>query len=187
MNDIHRWGENDQHPMVRMFLTRTVGLVCAFTEIGASIKQSFHLSILTAKASAVFAAKVGRLAFPNNPWLTTHSLKPIPKEDIKGSLEDLYKLVAGIASTIFIGVLFSPEINFRNHLFLGLAADDLAVKRERDLAAKLAAENTIAELARARAERYNIFVEARDAQRKEETEKNRVDSRLADLLCPLNA
>lgn len=184
MNDIHRWGENDQHPLVRMFLTRAGALACAAVEIGACVKASIHLSVLSAKASAIYAAKVGHFAFPSAQSIAKYALKPINQEQIKETFRDLCYLIAGFASTLFAGVIFSPAINFHNHLYLGLVADDLAVKRERETAARLAAEATISELNRARAERYDLFTGTRDRQRAEELEKNKVDSRLADLLCP---
>lgn len=182
MNDIHRWGENDHHPLVRIFLTRATGLGCAAVELSFAAKAGFDLCVVSAKAAVVFAAKVGHFAFPGSESLAKHAVKPLHEEVIQQTFHRFRNLIAGMISTVCVGILFSPELNFRNHLYLGLAEDDLAVKKEREMAAKIAAEATLSEVARVREERYLHFVQQRDAKRREEAERNRFDSRLANLL-----
>lgn len=101
LNKVHEWTEPEQQPMTRMFSTRVGGIACAF----------FELIAVGQTALKIFsAANFG---------------------DVKDSTEKLCRLIIGLASTILIGVVFSPAINYRIHIALGIVVHDVALRKEK--------------------------------------------------------
>jgi hypothetical protein len=182
MNEIHRWGETDQHPMKRMFLTRLGSAACSVFECAAVAKATLHLGATACRAATGLGVRIARFTFPHANWTSGTPTSSFNAGAINDAMNVLCRLIAGLASTVFVGVVFSPELNFKLHLRFGLAVDDLTAKKEREVAAKLAAEVSLAEVAQARKERFDAFETARNVKRQEEEDKNAIDSRLAELL-----
>lgn len=101
LNKVHEWTEPEQQPMTRMFLTRVGGIACAFFEVIA-VGQS---------VPKIFAAS--------------------NFSDVKIAVEKLCRLIIGLASTILIGIAFSPAVNYRIHIGLGIVMHDVALRKER--------------------------------------------------------
>lgn len=185
LNHIHEWGENEQHPMKRMFLTRFACFACSGIEL-------FALGLSLAN----LGAEIGKAAIS----LSTRSLQIIqakghpPKKELL--LDSIYsqritkkflltcKLVAGLASTLLVGVILSPEVNFRIHLKLELAVDNLIIKKQKELKARGIAETKAIEISKARALRIAKFDAERLAHKKAQEKAQALDERLAELLLP---
>ena len=184
LNQIHDWGEPEQHPMKRMFLTRVAGLGCAAIEAGVIALTTGHLIRLTASEAVTGSAKALRLLFPKSETLSKCADRPTHATQMKSALVELCHLVAGLASTIFNGIIFSPAINFRMHIKWGLAIDNLAVKKQKNLDAKLKAQAAAEAITQARAERFAQFEANRQAVKTAQAEEDAIDAHLAELLCP---
>lgn len=64
------------------------------------------------------------------------------KRPSQKTLVDLCKAIAGLASTIFIGIVFSPEVNFFIHVKLQLVEDDFESRKlERERQASVQRQN----------------------------------------------
>lgn len=97
LQKVHAWGEPEQHPMKRMFLTRIGSIACAVLELQP------------------LGQALGKFAITLN----------------KPALIDLTKRIVGVTSTLVIGIILSPEVNYFIHVKLGLAKDDIAERKNR--------------------------------------------------------
>lgn len=177
LNRIHDWGDAEQPPMKRMFLTRISGIACGIVEAAGIAASSCRLSVLATRELARLLSRPMQAAFPASKCLRSYSQHPSCFEETSTTFLTLCKRVAGLASTLFFGVVFSPELNFRLHIKLGLAIDTLAVKKQKELLAKLRVQEKTAEINKARAERFAKF----EAERRVIKEELAIDSRLAEL------
>lgn len=184
LNQIHRWSEPEQNPMTRMFLTRLSEIVCLVIEVSLISFKALEISLLGAKQMTLLVAKTVNEIFPSLKKFKSHSPASSYFSTIQTKGKNIGYLVAGLASTVFIGLIFSPEANFKIHLQLGLATDNLAEKNQRELAAKLQAEMQKAKITKERTERFAKLEAERQAAKKAEREAYAVESRLAELLFP---
>jgi hypothetical protein len=181
-NQIHRWSEPEQHPMTRMFLTRITEIPCSVIEAASIVFKTLEFGLNGAKDLMTVSAKSAVKVLPNSKLLKEYAGQPLLLQDLKAQGREIGRLVAGLTSTIFIGVFFSPEANFKIHLKLGLVADNQAEKNQRTLAAKLQMELQKAEITKARNERFAKLEAAQQASRDAEAQAYAVNSRLAELL-----
>lgn len=103
LNKIYEWTEPEQQPMTRMFLTRVGGIVCAF----------FELIAVGEAALKIFSGS--------------------KFSDVKKSVEQLCRLIIGLASTILIGIVFSPAVNYRIHIGLEIVLHDVTLRKEKQV------------------------------------------------------
>lgn len=179
LNWVHEWGEFDQHPMKRLFLTRIGTIACLFLETAAA-------AYAMAKTGVVLFREIKRLAtsglsriFPKSSALQAE----VEVDNFcKKECIAFGQRIAGLISTLFVGI-FSPEINFRNHKKLHLAIDNLSEKKERELKLKLETELKDAQIKRDRLLRFTQQQAERDKKQLEEEREQRIDARLAELLC----
>lgn len=183
-NQIHQWSEPEQNPMRRMFLTRISEVGCALIEIGSIGFKIAELAMLGGKQLTLLSSKVVFEIFPHSKQIQRYCNRPSFSNELKVKGKELCELVAGLASTLCIGILFSPEANFKAHLKLGLIIDNLAEKTQKKLAAKLQAELKNAEITAARKERFEKFEAEKQINKLKEIEAHAVESRLAELLLP---
>ena len=181
-NKIHHWSEPEQHPLTRMFLTRLAETACAVIEAASIIFKSMELIFTCGKQIALSASGIAFKLFPSSQWLQEHSQRPSLVEEIKDQGNEIRLLVSGLACTIFVGIFFSPEANFKLHLKLKLVVDDLAEKMQKKLASKLQAELQKAEITKARDQRIAQLEAEQQAVKKAESEAYAVNARLAELL-----
>lgn len=184
LNQIHQWSEPEQNPMTRMFVTRLSELACAVIEISSIIFKVLEIGFLSAKQMTTLASKMALVIFPDSKKLHVYSHQPSLFPSIKAKGKDLCRLIAGFTATVFIGIIFSPEANFKIHLKLELVVDNLAEKNHIKLAAKLQAEMQKAKTKKVRIERFAKLEEAQPGGKKTETEAYAVELRLAELLFP---
>jgi hypothetical protein len=171
--------------MTRMFLTRLTELACAVIEVASIVFNMIKLTIIATKQLLRFSSKLAITLFPQSKFLQASSNQSSFLPEIKATSLEISRLITGLASTVFIGVIFSPETNFKIHLKLELAIDNLAEKTQRKLAAKLRSELQKAEIIKARTERLAKLNVEQLETKQAEIEANSVDSRLAELLAPL--
>ena len=107
LNKICEWSEPSQTTTTRMFLTRSAAFACALFEV-AAIGETIYKGITT-----IFSNSTCKL------------------EECKLSLFKIAKLTVGIASTVLLGIAFSPAINYRIHVALGLVEYDLNLSKQR--------------------------------------------------------
>ena len=181
-NQIHHWSEPEQHPMTRMFLTRITEVPCTILEAALIVFKTLELSLTGAQQLMRASSKIAAKVLPNSQILREYADRPSFFQDFKSQGLDISRLVVGLTSTIFIGVFFSPETNFKVHLKLGLVTDSQAEKNQRALAAKLQMELQKAEITKARNERFAKLEAAQQASKDAEAQAYAVDSRLAELL-----
>lgn len=181
LNQIHEWGQPKQSPMTRIGLARLGIIVCIPTETtafaSATIRFGIHLAERTKKTALD--------AFYCLLLCVKRQTTPLPPVSLSLSRElwMLCKRIAGLASTVILGFL-SPEINFRIHLKLGLAINNLMLLKEKAQKNKLETEKKAAEIAKMRAIRLEKLHEERLNDKKITEERERIDSLLADLLLP---
>lgn len=176
LNKIHGWSEPEQHPMKRMFLTRASSIGCCVLESAVLTLSVGQLGFLCGKKAKMECIKRLALVFPK----IKHEEQDLP---IKEAFLEVCKIVSGLASTIFSGIVFSPELNFRFHLQLGLAVDNLAVKKQKELETKLRVEAKAAEITKAREMRFAQFEADRTAAKEAQAKEDAIDAHLAQLLC----
>lgn len=183
LNRIHEWGEPEEHPIKRIALTRLACLGAVALECFCTVEAAWSLGNQLYSTTKVLAGKGLYHIFPKSPLFQNFATQGLNTQAIGTSLLQICKLIVGLASTLLIGVIFSPEINFRLHLRMGLAVDNLLVRKQKDLAAKLAAEAKAAELAQVRAIRFAQF-QAEQRAAKDAGKPKPIDSHLAELLVP---
>jgi hypothetical protein len=178
LNQIHEWGEFDQHPMKRLFLTRVGTIATLFLETAAA---------------GYALARVGNALFQTSKTLISLGIHRLfPKvEPPHGAAESLILLkkeclaccqrIAGLLSTLFLGI-FSPEINFRNHKKLLLAIDNLSEKKEKELRRKLETELKSAQIKKERLIHFTQQQAEREKAHAAEEKEKQIDARLAELL-----
>lgn len=171
LNQIHHWSEPDQNPMKRMFLTRFAQIGCAGIEVAL-------LAIKTMEMGQLIVKNI----LHSLQDTTSQSFYPGLIVELSGKADEVASLVEGLASTVFFGIIFSPEANFKVHLRLKLAVDNIAEKTEKERAAKLEAELQKAEIIQMRNERYAKLEVEQQAIKDAETEACKVNSQLANLL-----
>ena len=177
LNLVHEWGEFDQHPMKRFFLTRAGSVACIFLETAAAAWSVGRSAAVLFHSGKKFCVITCSRLFPKLEMLMD-SRQQIP---LKEELLMLCRRIAGLVSTLFIGI-FSPEVNFRNHKKLHLAIDNLSEKKERELRIRLETELKAAQIKRERLERFTKMQAEREAAEEAEEKERRIDSRLAELL-----
>lgn len=184
LNKIHDWGEPQCHPMKRMFLTRITSVACIALEASGLAWTTVRIATLSVQEARILSAKgVCKIVPPMKKLLKSASKKSLALP-IKEAYLDICRLTAGLASTILVGALFSPELNFRLHIKLRLAVDNLALKKQRELDAKVRIETKAAEITKARAERFALFELERKAAENAKAKEDAIDAHLAELLYP---
>lgn len=180
LNRIHEWGEPEAHPMQRIALTRVASLGTAVLEYFSLLGASFDLGWNLYQDIKTLSHKGLYLILPKSQG-SENPIHPFPSTG--KSVIQICKLIIGIASTLFIGVIFSPEINFRIHLKLGLAVDNLVLRKQKEVDDKLAAEVKAAELAEMRAARFAKF-KSEQLLEKNAEKLEPINAHLAELLVP---
>lgn len=170
LNQIHYWSGPDQNPMKRMFLTR-------FAEIGCAGIEASLLAVRTMELGKLVVKNLMHTFYD----ATSASFYPLLVVELTAKAEEVAALVEGLASTLFFGIVFSPEANFKIHLRLKLAVDDVAEKTEKERAAKLEAEQQKAEIIKMRNERFAKLEADQQAVKDADAEAYKVNSRLAEL------
>ncbi|HEV8051556.1 MAG TPA: hypothetical protein VGP47_03610 [Parachlamydiaceae bacterium] len=181
-NQIHRWSEPEQQPMTRMFLTRITEIPCTLIETALIVIKTLELSVNGAKQLVTATSQAAVKVFPNSQLLQEYAREPLLLQDLKSQGQEISRLVMGLTSTIFIGIFFSPEANFKIHLKLGLITDNQAEKNQRALAVKLQMELQKAEITKARNARFAKLEADKQSSKDAEAQAYAVDSRLAELL-----
>jgi hypothetical protein len=97
-------------------------------------------------------------------------------KDISVQCDEIARLIQGLVSTLFFGVVFSPEANFKVHVKLSLVVENLTKESHHKLAEQLA-EELSTEVVKARNERF-AHIEATQ----QELEVGVIKSRLGELL-----
>lgn len=184
LNQIHCWSESEQHPMKRMLLTRLGGVGVAAIEVALIIFKSAEIGIVCGKQALMTASKEAVRLFPDLKvqWIRDNAAEESLLEPIKASYYEIFQLVKGLASSIFLGIVFSPESNFKYHLQLNLVVDDLAVRSKEKLTAKLQAEEQKAVITKARHARFSELEAEELEVNRANAEEYSVNSRLAELL-----
>lgn len=165
-----------------MFLTRMTEVPCAVMEAALIVFKTLELSLTTAKQLIAASSKAIVKILPYSQMLREYPDRPWLLQDIKLQGMDICRLVAGLTSTIFIGIFFSPETNFKIHLKLDLTTDNRAAKNQRALAVKLQMELQKAEITKARNERFAKLEAEQQTGKDAEAQAYAVNSRLAELL-----
>jgi hypothetical protein len=178
LNRIHEWGEFDQHPMKRFFLTRIGSVASVPLEICAGVHALLRVNLVVVKGVLKIGATALLLVRPKSKTLLKRATTNL---HLKNELLTLCKRISGLASTLFFGI-FTPEINFRIHKKLKLAVDNLERKKQHELKIKLETELNAAQIEKERSERFNKFQAKRLAEQKEEERQHAIESRLAELL-----
>jgi hypothetical protein len=179
LNRIHEWSEPARHPMARFFLARLGCIACTAIE---AVAAAFAILECTKHAAEGLKRAIKALLIVNHQALENQAHRRIGCHTIIADLLEICKLIVGIASTVFIGIVFSPEINFRIHLKLGIAVDNLAVKKEKQLKAQIDTKIKAAKIAQERAERFAKFQAQRQTAKDASEQEYAVDCRLAELL-----
>lgn len=167
VNRIHEWGEPDQLPWKAMGLTRVSGIVLAAFEAMAAL----YKSLLFAWSFPVYVIRsfykgICQVIVPIKRSQTIEKdLRSTEKRQIGNQMQVLAKLIVGLSSTLFFGIIFSPEINFRLHQKLGLAVDNAGLRKEKALMAKLEFEAKQTAFNKERNERLLQFQNEMEANR----------------------
>lgn len=180
-NQIHYWSEPEQNPMQRMFLTRLSEIGCVAVETFSLICKTIELMTLVGKQLIILSSKpAGIFSYPkfHDSFFPPFFLL----SDIKFGAEEMCRLIVGLASTIFIGIVFSPETNFKIHLKLRLIRDNLAEKTKKERAIKLLLEKQSAEIIKARKERFDTLKTLENATQETENKMKIVKNQLTKLL-----
>lgn len=180
LNRIHEWGEPDKSLVKRIVFTRLGSTACLPVEVVSLAFSSLEIAWNATLFSYELGKKVKRIV------LREESSEHLPVNPLKNSFFTTCKLIVSIASTLIIGVILSPELNFRLHLKLGLAVDNLSVTKQKELQIKLETQRRAEEITKARAARFAKFEAERQAAKDEEIAKNAFDAHLAELLMPDN-
>lgn len=205
LNRVHEWCEPERNPMTRMFLSRLGGVVClvveavsltfnAYRSVYKSVSNVCNVtrrSFLLICCCGCFKKEKKEKVDPNKEKVDSTdevkarmSVRLNPDDRVRIRLLNVCKLIVGIISTAFFGILFSPMINFRIHLKLGLGVDNMAERRKRELAAKIEYELKKNEVEKERAQRFAQFQENRRAEREAKELESAIDAHLAELLVP---
>jgi len=184
LNSIHTWGEPEQNPMKRMFLTRLGGIAGTAIETTAIGWSVVRIGMLCTRECKNVCMRTFCRIIPAASSCMKYVDNPSLKQSIKDAFMDTCKLIAGVATTLFIGIIFSPELNFRIHIKLGLAVNNLTVQKQKELDAKLRTETKAAEITKARAEQFAQFEQERKALKDAQDQEDAIDSHLAELLYP---
>lgn len=181
-NRIHEWGEPEQSTFKRIAFTRIGAIASLVVEIAANIFFMMKWCMWQVPG-AILRETLEKILLPVFPGknLKSATAKLPNLEDVYSCLNTLVKLIAGIASTCFFGILFSPEVNFRVHLKLGLAVDNLALKKERNLKNKLETELKTAEIQKARDLHAMKFQMETEFETNNKTNNHPIDSEFARI------
>ena len=185
MNQIHCWSEPEQHPMSRMFLTRIGGVGIFFMEAAVLFFKTAEVGAVCGMEGLVSTCKGAVKLFPDLrhvEWINDHAKVGSFVELLKESFHEIAQLIKGLVSTLFLGIVFSPESNFKYHLQLNLVFDDLAEKSHRKRAAKLQEELLKAEITEARNARFAELESAQTKAKQIKLDAYLVNTRLAELL-----
>lgn len=184
LNQNHRWNEPENNPFTRMLLTRLTGTVCAVIEIASIVFKLIQIGMDCAKQFLLITSKAVLIIFPQSKFLHSYHHRTSLFQDMRAKGFEIAKLIAGTVSTLFFGIIFSPEINFKIHLKLKLAIDNLAESTKRKQTTRIEAEMNKAEITKARAERFSKLEAEQNKTNQNEEESHAIDSRLAELLLP---
>lgn len=183
-NRIHEWGEPGQYLWKQMGLTRVCGVALAAIE---AISILYHSAFLLAwqlpvnlynKSLDIFCAIIPRVKKLENIRCQPSHFEAATRN----MLITIANIIAGLASSLFFGVIFSPEINFWLHRKLGLAVDNVGSRKEKVLKARLEAEVKAAAIRKDRDERLTQFQKERQATKSaEDQDDDAIDADLAKL------
>lgn len=181
LNRIHVWGEPSQHPATRMFFTRIANVGSAILEGLAIVYGSLNVGLRVGDAATTVSLKMVSTLLPHR---LKNNLKNISTSlnDLTKNLLYVCKLIIGLASTIFFGIVFSPELNFRIHILLGLVVDNMDRRKQNELRAKVEADAKAVETTKERAARFAQFQSQRRMAREQEEQENAIDANLAEIL-----
>jgi len=181
-NQIHLWNGPTHHPLKRIALTRLSSIACVALEtigIATAMFRATKHFCLTLKYLSLDAVHHISPKFAS-------AFDPVQLQsntaELKRSLIDLCYRVAGIFLTIFVGIIFSPEFNFRQHLELGLIDDISAMKMEKSKKNEEIYAVNAAIINKQRAERSAAWEAQRQADRESAEQESAVDAHLAEIL-----
>jgi hypothetical protein len=149
LNHIHGWSQPEHNPLTRFFVTRVAGIGCAAYEALA-------------------------IGFTAVDWIGT-GLSLSSEFSFKGC--ELCRRVLGLASSLFFGIIFSPEVNFKIHLKLKLVIDNISQNTQKIIERKLLQEKENRETAEIR-KKHMVQLEEQVVR----TETEIVHSLLKELL-----
>lgn len=159
LNRIHEWGDPIQHPLKRLFLTRLEGITTSALEVLDLANTLFECAEQLAHTSQVLACRSLYVIFPKSQRIYKIAKQPSDPKNIFDTLLKIGKLVIGIISSITLGIFISPELNFRFHLWMRLIDNNLNMRTQKLLQAKLSAELEAIKISQQRAERFAQFQE----------------------------
>lgn len=139
LNRIHEWGQPENHPLKRIVLTRAGGVAAISLEAVSLVVKPFVLGFQSLGFISKLPLKVVKWIV-HSEKLNAWDEKLPGSKDLIHTVKRIYQYFVGLLSSAFFGVVFSPELNFRLHLKLGLAIDQLADRKKKDLEAILSVE-----------------------------------------------
>lgn len=186
LNRINEWSEPNRKPFTRVICSRLGTAACVPVEVAAIGILALQVICRVGVSGLNTAKKIFNVVFLKKPAIQKNGSGDDSKkaaENLK-KLLTIAKLIIGIVSTILIGIIFSPKMNFRFHMDLGLAVDNLKEQKEREMAIKLDLENKKSEVERARARRFEEFQSEMESEKQAREQEQAIDTRLAEFLVP---
>lgn len=181
-NRVHEWGEANRPPVNRILLTRLGTMAGAGIESLTIAFGSLNVGVKLGDIVTKYSMKTFSKLFPKSRFAANLPKSAASFNKVKDNLLLVSKLIIGLASSLLLGILFTPELNFRIHLKLGLIVDNLDIRKQKEQKATLDAEVKAAEITRLRANRYAQFQSQRQAAKNAEEKENAIDTNLAVLL-----
>lgn len=186
-NRIHEWSESGQNLWKQIALARICSIALAAIEATSMLYYSAFLLTwqlpvnVINKSIYVCGSILSRIKRLENIQCQAPNLVPIKK-----NMFSIAKIIVGLASTSFFGIIFSPEINFWLHCKLGLTVDNVGLRKEKAMKVKLEVEAKAAIIRKERAERFTQFQNERQATKAaEDQDDNNIDADLAKLFAYL--
>lgn len=172
LNHIHHWSEPDQNPMKRMFLTRFAEIGCVSIEVCLIVKKTIEFG----------ASVVKNLTRPVLNNQSSVYFNPLLVLELPLKAQEVARLIKGLASTLFFGIIFSPEVNFKIHLRLKLVLNNQAEKTQKERSDKLETELKKSEIIKMRNERFVKLEAEQQSTEEAEAQAYLINSRLIKLL-----
>lgn len=157
-NCIHEWGEPGQNIWKQMFLSRIGSAALVALETVSVLFESMNFLVVK----------------------IPQGICSLNSQGLVSKVSLIGKMVLGAISSIFFGVVFSPELNFFFHRKLGLAVDDIALRKEKALQVMLKEERKAVELRQKKEAELSRFEKERMKAEVELDEE--LDAELAELL-----
>lgn len=185
LNRVNEWSEPDCTQMVRVVGARLATLGCVVVEVSAIGIVSLQVLKRLCSNAINTGKKVYRMIslWKNANGKESVKVIPVPHtESLVRKLLNICKLIIGLASTILVGIIFSPKGNFEFHMTLGLAVDQLTARRQKAIEDKQNLDLMKITVENAREKRFFEFQAARQAERETLEKAQSIDPHLAEKL-----